>query len=89
MQEWLEAGIKAAKYDRDVVSVWQTIVDKANEALAITPQLLPVLKKAGVVDAGGKGLCVIFAFSCYLTHPQTFFQNSLHLSEEKRIFAED
>lgn len=43
-----------------LVSVWQTIVDKANEALAITPQLLPVLKKAGVVDAGGKGLCVIF-----------------------------
>ena len=55
-----EAGIEAAKYDRDVVSVWQTIVDKPNEALAITPQLLPVLKKAGVVDAGGKGLCVIF-----------------------------
>ena len=55
-----EAGIEAAKYDRDVVSVWQTIVDKANDALAITPQLLPVLKKAGVVDAGGKGLCVIF-----------------------------
>ena len=26
-------------------------------------------------------------FSCYLTHPQTFFNNSLHLSEEKRIFA--
>ena len=50
-----EAGIEAAKYDRDVVSVWQTIVDKANEALAITPQLLPVLKKAGVVDAGGQG----------------------------------
>ena len=55
-----EAGIEAAKYDRDVVSVWQTIVDKANEALAITPQLLPVLKKAGVVDAGGKGLLIIF-----------------------------
>ena len=28
-------------------------------------------------------------FSVYLTHPQTFSQNSLHLSEEKRIFAED
>ena len=26
-------------------------------------------------------------FSCYLTHPQTFSKNSLHLSEEKRIFA--
>ena len=55
-----EAGIEAAKVNPDAVSVWQTICDKANDALAITPELLPVLKKAGVVDAGGKGLCVIF-----------------------------
>ncbi len=55
-----EAGMEAAKQHSDTVTVWQTIVDKANEALAITPELLPVLKKAGVVDAGGKGLCVIF-----------------------------
>jgi len=30
-----------------------------------------------------------FCFSFYFPHPQTFFNNSLHLSEEKRIFAED
>ena len=28
-------------------------------------------------------------FSIYLPHSQTFFQNFLHLSEEKRIFSED
>ena len=55
-----EAGVEAAKEDSGAVFVWQAICDKANEALAITPELLPVLKKAGVVDAGGKGLCVIF-----------------------------
>lgn len=55
-----EAGVEASKENPDVVSVWQTICNKANDALAITPELLPVLKKAGVVDAGGKGLCVIF-----------------------------
>ena len=55
-----EAGVEASRLNSDVVYVWQTIVDKANDALAITPELLPVLKKAGVVDAGGKGLCVIF-----------------------------
>ena len=27
-------------------------------------------------------------FFCYFLHPQTFFNNLLHLSEEKRIFAE-
>ena len=55
-----EAGIEAAKHDSDAVNVWQTIVNAANDALSITPELLPVLKKAGVVDAGGKGLCSIF-----------------------------
>lgn len=55
-----EAGVEASKEATDAVSVMQVIVDKANEALALTPELLPVLKKAGVVDAGGKGLCVIF-----------------------------
>ena len=56
-----EAGVEAAKENPEVEFVWQAICDKANDALAITPELLPVLKKAGVVDAGGKGLCAIFA----------------------------
>ncbi len=55
-----EAGVEASRENSDPVFVWQAIVDKANEALAITPELLHVLKKAGVVDAGGKGLCSIF-----------------------------
>lgn len=55
-----EAGVEASKENVDPVFVWQTICDTANEALAITPELLPVLKKAGVIDAGGKGICVIF-----------------------------
>lgn len=55
-----EAGVEASREVTDTVSIMQVIVDKANEALALTPELLPVLKKAGVVDAGGKGLCVIF-----------------------------
>lgn len=61
-----EAGLEASRENSDSVFVWQAIVDKANEALAITPELLPVLKKAGVVDAGGKGLCSIFeGMLCY------------------------
>ena len=30
-----------------------------------------------------------FAFFCYLPHSLTFSDNSLHLSEEKRIFASE
>jgi DAK2 domain fusion protein YloV len=33
--------------------------DAAHEALARTPEQLPLLKDAGVVDAGGRGLCVV------------------------------
>ncbi len=40
--------------------VWDEVCLAAEETLDTTPELLPVLKRAGVVDAGGKGICVIF-----------------------------
>ena len=43
----------------DCVAVMQRMVDEANESLLRTPELLPVLEEVGVVDSGGKGLCVI------------------------------
>ncbi len=44
----------------DTVSQWADMVTAAKAALEKTPEQLPVLKKAGVVDAGGYGLCIIF-----------------------------
>ncbi|MDR1254316.1 MAG: DAK2 domain-containing protein [Oscillospiraceae bacterium] len=55
-----EKGEVAAHCNGDPVYVWSEICEGAQEALKTTPDLLPVLKKAGVVDAGGKGLCLIF-----------------------------
>ena len=55
-----EKGREAAFFDNDPVYVWNAVCKGANEALDTTPDLLPVLKKAGVVDAGGKGICLIF-----------------------------
>ncbi len=43
----------------DVISVLEVAVNTANESVANTPKLLPVLKEAGVVDAGGQGLHTI------------------------------
>ena len=43
----------------DCVRVLQKMVDEANASLERTPELLPVLEEVGVVDSGGKGLCVI------------------------------
>ena len=62
-----EAGVEASAENSDPVFVLQAIFDKANDALALTPELLPVLQNAGVVDAGGKGLCSIFeGMLCYI-----------------------
>ncbi|MBQ3134177.1 MAG: DAK2 domain-containing protein [Clostridia bacterium] len=45
--------------DADVSAVWEAICVEAEASLARTPEILPVLKKAGVVDAGGKGFVLI------------------------------
>lgn len=55
-----EKGRGAVEKGSNFVVVMEEICKGAREALADTPNLLPVLKKAGVVDAGGKGLCLIF-----------------------------
>ncbi|MBP1553773.1 MAG: DAK2 domain-containing protein [Oscillospiraceae bacterium] len=48
------------KEETDEVVLWSAVVDAAQEALDYTPEQLPVLKKAGVVDAGGQGVVYIF-----------------------------
>ncbi len=44
----------------EVDTLWAEVLTAAAAALEQTPEMLPVLKKAGVVDAGGKGLLFIF-----------------------------
>ena len=55
-----EAGLDALETEDDPAVLWEIVCDAAADALELTPKLLPVLKKAGVVDAGGKGLLTIF-----------------------------
>ena len=55
-----ERGREALEMGSDPVQAWDAVCMGAADALEDTPNLLPVLKKAGVVDAGGQGLCLIF-----------------------------
>ncbi len=55
-----EAGLEALETEDDPAVLWEIVCDAALEALELTPTMLPVLKKAGVVDAGGKGILTIF-----------------------------
>lgn len=54
-----EAAEKSAESGSETIDVCEAALDAAEEALAKTPEQLPVLKKAGVVDAGGQGLVLI------------------------------
>lgn len=58
-----EAAKHAAYYARrtnDITELMSEVLKKANETLALTPEMLPVLKQVGVVDSGGKGLVYIY-----------------------------
>ena len=55
-----EAAVEAAKKHQDFEEFMKIVLDKGEEILQKTPEMLPVLKKAGVVDAGGRGLIVLF-----------------------------
>ena len=54
-----EKATAAYESGKDTLGVFADAIDGAKEALAETPELLPMLKKAGVVDAGGQGFVII------------------------------
>lgn len=54
-----EAVLLARRTD-DISELMKGVLVHAKEALAQTPELLPVLKQVGVVDAGGQGLVIIY-----------------------------
>nr|WP_279665025.1 DAK2 domain-containing protein [Ectobacillus ponti] len=53
-------AVVLAKKHEDFVPFMEEVVKEANASLDRTPDLLPVLKQVGVVDSGGKGLCVVY-----------------------------
>ena len=51
-----EAGLGS---NMDAITMLETAVKSADDSVKQTPELLPILKQAGVVDSGGKGLFII------------------------------
>lgn len=49
-----------AEQELTPIEVWALAVEAGRKSLANTPNILPILKQAGVVDAGGEGLMVVF-----------------------------
>ena len=59
VRESAEAAKKSAEHGDDLVGLMQEVVIAARLSVARTPDLLPTLKQAGVVDSGGQGFCTI------------------------------
>jgi DAK2 domain fusion protein YloV len=59
-REAARAALTAGRANADLQHVLEAALKQAEVTLARTPDMLPVLKQAGVVDAGGQGLVYIF-----------------------------
>jgi hypothetical protein len=57
----LERETPPERQDAAIAEILERAVDEGQESVRRTPELLPVLREAGVVDAGGHALTVIFA----------------------------
>ena len=53
------AKSSATPDSQDLLALMEAVVDEAEKSVERTPQLLDVLREAGVVDAGGQGILVI------------------------------
>jgi DAK2 domain fusion protein YloV len=59
-REAADAGMRSAWSTDDPAVIMETVLQAARHTLARTPEMLPVLKQTGVVDAGGQGLVYIY-----------------------------
>ena len=53
------AAEQIAGEKKDFIDILEALVDAADRSVKHTPELLPILKQANVVDSGGKGLYII------------------------------
>jgi DAK2 domain fusion protein YloV len=60
IREASEMAMRQAKRGADLKQTMMAVTSQAKDTVTRTPQMLPALKEAGVVDAGGKGLFYFF-----------------------------
>ncbi|KAA3663315.1 MAG: DAK2 domain-containing protein, partial [Chloroflexi bacterium] len=63
-------AIDAAEKSSDLRFMLERVLERCQQSLERTPELLPVLKQAGVVDSGGQGLVYLFEGMLQYVHGQ-------------------
>lgn len=82
VREGAEEAADAVTKSKDLRFILARVVERSQQSLDRTPELLPVLKQAGVVDAGGQGLVHI------LEGMLGYVLGEVQLSTEEAAFAE-
>ena len=60
-----EKGTELAETETDLLVFIEAVIKEADRVLSKTPDMLPVLKQAGVVDSGGQGLVEVLRGGLY------------------------
>ncbi len=86
-REASEAAAAKAEETDDFLEILDTIIEAGDVSLANTPELLPALKKAGVVDAGGMGFLVILRGMQSVISGNGMIQTAEAVSAEKTVVS--
>ena len=88
-KECAKKAIELSKLENDIVTFLKEVIEYGEIVLDKTPDMLPVLKEAGVVDAGGKGLLVILsgAFKAITTDGELIFESPI--SAKSKVISMD
>ena len=85
-----EQAVAIAETTSDILALLDATIAEANVALAETMELNPVLKKAGVVDAGGKGWVIVLeAMADALSGKELVIAEAADVTEGGANFADE
>lgn len=84
-----EFAMSISKEEKELVNFMKRVIEHGNNTLDRTPEMLPVLKQAGVVDAGGKGLMylLIGAYNA-ITGAQEYVEEIVETKKEEVVHQE-
>lgn len=83
IKESAKEAHQTARAQKDFSPFLQGVLQKAKTTLSQTPDMLPVLKKAGVVDAGGAGLvCILEGFLMALEGKEEAFEEEIRVAPQ-------
>ncbi len=86
-RECSEKALEVSNYETDIIVFLEKVIKHGEIILKKTPEMLDVLKKAGVVDAGGKGLLIILkgALEALTGGENHFFEDIDDIENEMKI----